>query len=277
MSGATTYWRIMSVINSDCPYVETGRSVRATPETHPKLSTKISRLFRMLTDRTKQKRKLEQIHMKNGDENSNSSDSIEFQFSTNEATVDGGEANDGAKDVAAKNNDPSKCAVLNNTTDNANDVAVEEQPANEPNRIRRRLSNIPISSMAMNNLPLIPIPNYHGQFWLMLKIEDDFTHMWFPNRQKYMKAKLIRFSLEVAMAKSKTVLLSQSGFHPQVYATHVFHDTIFIGPYVRKIDMDVALFRRSNGRMVLLEMYEQEQKAKLTKRSMGMLYPHSYS
>lgn len=279
MYGIPNTWRIVGVIHSGRDYLHSGYTVSPTPETHPILSNKIQNLFELLTQRTaarqnaKRLAEIEQADMDlqsfaSSDENSLSSDvasgqspSARMDLSQNISIANGKAARATADTVAKADRSDSTDDKVQNGRKNSKVKLL----------IQRKITNIPINvDVSKNmNIPQLPIPNLSGQLWLMLQIAEDFTHIWFPGRKKFLSAKLIQLSLNVAAEKGKTVLITQFSFHPQVYATPVEHNKIFIGPYARKTDMNLALFRRVEGKMMLLENFEKQEKTKLTDRSTG--------
>lgn len=276
--GVPNTWRIVGVIHSGQDYLHSGYTVSPTPETHPILSNKIQNLFELLTQRNaarqnaKRLAEIEQADMDlqsfaSSDDNSLSSDvssgAVRMNLSQNISI-----ANDKSAKTATGTVDKANCT---DSTDEKVSNATSRKNAKIKLLIQRKITNIPIDvDVSKNmNIPQLPIPNLSGQLWLMLQIADDFTHIWFPGRKKFLSAKLIQLSLNVAAEKGKTVLITQFSFHPQVYATPVEHDKIFIGPYARKNDMNLALFRRVEGKMMLLENFEKQKKSKLKDRSTG--------
>lgn len=277
--GIPNTWRIVGVIHSKRDYLQTGYTVSPTPETHPVLSNKIQNLFELLTQRNAAKqnaakqnaKKLAEIEQAtidfqsfNSSSNENSSSGastpIHDQTASDNSSIPNGEFADSAAET--DQTDLTNPNTRKSSLQKSSRVKVTAQ---------RGQTNIPISvDVSKNmNIPQLPIPNLSGQLWLMLKITDDFTHIWFPHRKKFLSAKLIQFSLEMAGEKKKTVLITQTSFHPQVYATPVERNKIFIGPYKKKADMNLALFRRVDGRLVLLDHLEKQNNSKLQNRSTG--------
>lgn len=251
-------------MHSNLNYLERGHSASASRESHPELSKKISKLFDTLTRRntdagvnvltayTQQ--------MNGGDVNT-----IELDTDSS--------SNDSAQHRASETDSSSPSTADHMSNGNA---SVDDSASNPPLvTIRKAVTNIPIRDEPNEpiQIPLLTIRPSIATQWLMLDLEDDFTHIFFPTGKKFLSLKLIRYSLEVAR-KGKTVLITQADFHPQVYATPVYQNKVFIGPYLKHVDMNIALFRRFNGRMMLLETFEKEQGFQIPNRSTGNAFNH---
>lgn len=152
---------------------------------------------------------------------------------------------------------------------------VTRKEANKTNSIQKTCnsfrSNIEMKSCpeAMANKLLLHIPCTGNQRWLMLTVENDFTHIWFQDWRKFLSKKRITSSLEDAKVTNKVFDISRPHVHPQVYVTPQYSNEIFIGPYECD-SKNIALFQRHENRMMLVENYMKHTGIIYEKRTKGI-------
>lgn len=256
MQSRPTYWTIVGAMHSTQQYIDSGCNAIPTPKTHPELSQKISQLFQIMQSKN--------------------------LF---------GETNNGYKVSPS----PSEVVSIDLDSDSSIDDSVAKNKVIKPSGItkmvngqlktggnlrkrakitfKKPITNIPLTNPPTQPLqiPLLPISITALEEWFMLNIEDDFTHIFFPSTKKFLSLDLIAISLKMSASRKKTLLITQPHFYPHVYATPAYENKIILGPYRRRLDMNICLFRRINGKMILLETIEKDQGYKIQNRSTGNL------
>lgn len=258
------FWRIIGVIHSKSNYLESGLTINPTPKSHPELSQKISSLYELLTNRTQEKRQA--VMTETGQEmpynDMINADSETVRLASDEVMM----ISDSPITVEAE---PSGSAIKKKSA-----KSIDDSKQMKRSIIKKAITNIPLTLITSNliDVPLLPFPNVSAKLWLMLELKDDFTHIFFPSKRKFLSSKLIQVGLELARTSKKTILITQPNFHPQVYATEKYEQTIFIGPYAIKEEMNLALFKRVDGKLMLLENWERRTGNKIKNRSKGKIY-----
>lgn len=104
----------------------------------------------------------------------------------------------------------------------------------------------------------LPIKVAPEQRLLMIKLGDDFTHIWFPAWRRVLQRERILASLAKAKATCTTIDLSHPLHSSKVVVTHTHERSIFIGPYDHQTNQNVGLFMQHNGQMLQTKVYNMD-------------------
>lgn len=252
----THFWRICGVLHSDLKYMDDELRARPTPDQNPLLGLKINRLYQLLTSSSLQNHQpnVENLAIKSiqetktgipvPDDSPSESASMNSSNNENTATMDDGDG-DGDDDNHDNGDDGDDVKLIK---------PVESTSFFENTSMRLSL----------------PIPVRSSQRLLMIKVGNDFTHVWFPSWHKFLSIKRIQNSFILSKKLGKAIEMSQSNKNPKVFVSHSHDNCIFIGPYGNCDRQNLALFVKHDNHMMLSELYYKKFGQIFTKKTKGM-------
>lgn len=263
-----TFWRIVGCVHSQHEYLQNGIHARPTPTDNPVLSKKISFLYDLLTEKYQINNVTAQIQTEPIKPNNNAA-ALKTSLSISSNIEHSLQNYQNRTKIAINQSNPISFEIqsLQNVPESNEKVEEKKDSANKPTF----RSNISMKTLPEDvvNLIFLRIPIYEDQRWLMLSLEDDFTHIWFQTWRKFLSLRRILNALEYARKVDKTIEISPANFQPLVFVTSQYHHQIFIGPYKLDESKNIALFHRHENHMLLVENYIKQYGAVYEKRTTG--------
>lgn len=104
----------------------------------------------------------------------------------------------------------------------------------------------------------LPIKMEPTQRVLMIKLGNDFTHIWFPTWRKFLSRNNILQNLEKSASIQMPIRLSFSSTPPSAYVSHTHDQCIFVGPYGPKDTQKLALCVYHESHMIFSSKYKRD-------------------
>ncbi|XP_055383338.1 uncharacterized protein LOC129613352 [Condylostylus longicornis] len=291
MNGHRDYWRILGMTKSINEGTKVG-VIRPTTESHPNLTPKINKLFNILTqqyiENLKRKSAPAQLVTPTSIANlQNANKKIKLDSSNQCNNV---QINQLQKPIMKANQltTPTAMVVINNNSNlgnltNSNQINDFSQPNfnnsatynKDSDKFKNLKMNIKIRKLtreeAMTEHFQVPITSsLDDHRWLVLDLEDDFSHIIFMNSMEILAHSKIKLALQRSQTEKKMVRFPKvDGRSVDCYIMKFDKKRIYLGPFHETIDPVLMLYQNVDGKMVSREDYEASRGIKRLKHTTG--------